>query len=129
MSYHKKIEEQIEARFSPVSRTTVLDFQQINQAMDRARVMRAQQAGVIARAVVKAARGLFAGLLERARQRQAMAHLNGMDDHLLRDIGLTRGEINAAVLRGKADDARIRQESQLVSVDVALVERSLKHAA
>ncbi len=38
---------------------------------------------------------IITSLIERSRRQRAYASLRQLDDHLLRDIGLTRGEIGA----------------------------------
>ena len=42
--------------------------------------------------------GLFSSLFERSSKRRAYADLLKLDDHLLRDIGLTRADIKAAMI-------------------------------
>jgi uncharacterized protein YjiS (DUF1127 family) len=44
---------------------------------------------------------MLAGLLERRRN---YARLSSLDDHMLKDIGLTRGGIDAAIRNGRARD-------------------------
>jgi len=133
MSYQKKLEQRIEAGFSAPTRVTVLDFHEINKAMERAHVMRSEQAGVLARALVRAIGGavgkLFAGIRQRMQQRQAMAYLRSMDDRLLQDIGLSRAEINAAILHGHSKDSRQVQAGGAISGQGDVVMTSLKHAA
>jgi len=46
---------------------------------------------------------LIAGLIVRRAERQAQRHLQALPDYLLRDIGLSRSEINRAVLFGRQD--------------------------
>ncbi len=41
-------------------------------------------------------------------RRKVMGHLAGFDDHLLRDIGLTRGDIDAVMYRSLRDDPTLR---------------------
>lgn len=65
-------------------------------------VGRTSIAGVAADAVMAALRALLA----RRRESRAIAHLESLNDHHLRDIGITRSEV-ALVVRG-ADIDRLR---------------------
>jgi uncharacterized protein YjiS (DUF1127 family) len=42
-----------------------------------------------------------ARLLRRGQQRKALSDLVQLDDHLLRDIGLSRAEVNGAISSGR----------------------------
>ena len=61
--------------------------------------------------LVAAARWLAAGLAKELAARRAMRSLASLDDRMLRDIGLERGQIDHAVRQGRQaakrlDDAR-----------------------
>jgi uncharacterized protein YjiS (DUF1127 family) len=48
---------------------------------------------------------LLASLLQRSERRRTYADLLKLDDHLLRDIGLTRGDLRQ-MIRGRAAPSR-----------------------
>lgn len=134
MSYHKEIKRQEGTAMSPTYQARVLDHSEIQAAMIRARAMRAEQAGVIARevaALVKSGfNALFGGLIERRRQNRAIAFLNGMSDRDLRDIGLSRAEIALAVKHGLSADSRRRAPVAITErFDDIAVEAAVRHAA
>ncbi len=62
------------------------------------------QAGVWLRRIGAAiASGLYTAIME-SRYRHAARQLQMLDDHMLRDIGITRGEINSVVRHGRSID-------------------------
>ncbi len=44
---------------------------------------------------------ILATMRRRLRQREAMRHLSSLDDHLLADLGISRGEIAGVVQHGR----------------------------
>lgn len=62
-----------------------------------ARHERAEVVASIAHAVIRGVAGLFTGVAASFRRRAAFDELNGLDDRMLRDMGLSRGELWAAV--------------------------------
>ena len=52
--------------------------------------------------VVRTAGSMLGFLVEAYRAQRDARHLMGLNDHLLRDVGISRGEIDAAVGRGEA---------------------------
>lgn len=135
MSYHKKIKPQHgEALSTPAAKVNGLDVAEIHAAIDRAHVLRAEQAGVLVKGLARAVRTvfykLFGGFIATAKQRRAMAYLNGMSDHDLRDIGLSRAEIANAVVNGPSTDSlRARTQSRRTVSEHAVAEASVRHAA
>jgi uncharacterized protein YjiS (DUF1127 family) len=51
--------------------------------------------------------GMLSSLLQRSARRNAYINLLHLDDHLLRDIGLSRGDVHQ-MLRGRAAPSRAR---------------------
>ncbi len=62
----------------------------------------AAAAGVIA----GASRGIWTATVRWSDRRRAAAHLRGLDDAFLRDIGLHRSEIDSVVYYGRSDGSR-----------------------
>jgi uncharacterized protein YjiS (DUF1127 family) len=54
----------------------------------------------------RAIRDLFRGIYDWMRRRAAIARLRRLDDRMLKDIGINRGEIESAVLGFPADRTR-----------------------
>jgi len=63
----------------------------------RARIERAKAIADTFRAIKRGVASLFAGLADARRRRAAYAELNSLDDRMLRDMGLSRGELWSAV--------------------------------
>jgi uncharacterized protein YjiS (DUF1127 family) len=70
----------------------------------RSRVPRQRPATIFDASLAVAARGLawlIAGIANELRLRRDMRQLAAMDDHMLKDIGLRRGEIEYCVRYGR----------------------------
>lgn len=80
------------SRLAPLSAAEI----EIYARHQRAAVFGEFVAEVIARAT-RAAKTLFQAVKATAKRHQAIAELNALDDAMLRDIGLNRAEIPAAV--------------------------------
>lgn len=51
--------------------------------------------------------GILSSLFQRTSRRQAYVNLLHLDDHLLRDIGLSRGDVHQ-MMRGRTAPSRAR---------------------
>lgn len=71
--------------------------QEMAEHLMRARIERAKAVADMFRAIGRGVKSLFAGLADARRRRAAYAELNGLDDRMLRDMGLSRGELWSAV--------------------------------
>lgn len=78
--------------------------EELSYRLALARHERAEAVASMAHAVIRGVAGLFKGVAESFRRRAAYDELNGLDDRMLRDMGLNRGELWAAV------DGSARQE-------------------
>ncbi len=76
---------------------TITDAQPWPYRIERSSALPADRPGFLA----GVARTAYAALRE-YRERRAMRHLAALSDHMLRDIGLSRGEIERAVRTGRA---------------------------
>ncbi len=65
----------------------------------------------LGRTVVNAVRSLAKRLAEAHRRRAAMRELQGFDDRILADIGISRSQIAAAVLVGRPPDEAPKEPS------------------
>jgi len=107
----------------------------IQDLMERARQERADAmartgyrlvSGVIdvadatSRVLLKAARGIIAGLRQWRERREATRSLLLLDDRMLKDVGLTRGEIWAAVHGRLPDRDAEAAPAQAAVPDIAL---------
>lgn len=133
MSYYKKIKPQTGEALSTPAKTGTADYREIRAAMARAHVMRAEQTTLMVKGLVAAVKtafeAVFAPFIKAAKQRRAIGYLNGMSDHDLRDIGLSRSEIVNAVVNGPAaDSVRSRKRVRPMITDPA-IDASVRHAA
>jgi len=78
--------------------------EELSYRLALARHERAEVVASIAHAAIRGVSRLFTGVAESFRRRAAYDELNGLDDRMLRDMGLNRGELWAAV------DGSARQE-------------------
>jgi uncharacterized protein YjiS (DUF1127 family) len=134
MSYHKEIKRQESGAFSSADQARVLSHEEIQAALLRARVMRSQEVAAMTRKAAAAVKAgfykLFGGLIERRKANRSIAYLNGLNDHDLRDMGLTRTEIVASVKHGpSADTLRGRKQAFADRCDDIAVEAAVRHAA
>lgn len=65
-----------------------------------------QQATPIAAIIGGAAFGAFGAVARAIRIRRDRAHLHELPDHLLRDIGISRSEIDSVTMFGGKDSSR-----------------------
>ena len=106
-----------------------IDSAEFDRRLALARQERAEAVAQMGRAVSGWVKGLFSGLAEAHRRRAAYAELNGLDDRMLRDLGLSRGELWAAV-DGMVDRAAPSNDNQVAATAaVAANENSPKHRA
>ncbi len=86
------------ARVQPIGAEGSVDF---HACRARAEAARAEQVAKLvsgaSRALTAGLAGLWRGYRAGQRKRAAIAQLAGLDDRMLRDIGLERGQIAAAV--------------------------------
>lgn len=87
-----------------------MDPAELEARLAEARRERAKVIAQAGRAVVNGIKGLFSGFGDSVRRRMAYDELYSLDDRMLRDIGLNRGELWAAVdgnvERGPSNDNR-----------------------
>jgi uncharacterized protein YjiS (DUF1127 family) len=108
-----------------------LDPAELEARLAQARRDQAAAVAELGRAVVNGFKGLFSGLGNSLRRRMAYEELYALDDRMLRDIGLNRGELWAAVEgrveRGPSNDNR-KVEAK-VAAGPAANENAPKHRA
>jgi uncharacterized protein YjiS (DUF1127 family) len=87
-----------------------MDPAEFEARLAAARKERAEVLAQIGRAIARGFKGLFAGVGGSLRRRAAYDELYALDDRMLRDIGLSRGQLWAAVEghveRGPSNDNR-----------------------
>lgn len=108
-----------------------LDSEEFERRLAQARLERAEAVAEMFAAIYRGVKGLFAGLAEGHKRREAYAELNSLDDRMLRDMGLSRGELWAAVDglsdRGPSNDNQVAAKPAKPAV--AANENSPKHRA
>jgi uncharacterized protein YjiS (DUF1127 family) len=96
-------------RLDPAQRAAVLHHALRRARVERSLAVRNMAAGLMAllRDGVSAAAQWWRSLKLRRRQRKTAAELSGLDDQVLRDIGVRRCEIVSLVTMGDNDDTRL----------------------
>ena len=74
-----------------------MDPAEFEARLTEARLERARAFAQAGRTIAGWVKGLFAGWVEAYRRRAAYDELNSLDDRMLRDLGLSRGELWSAV--------------------------------
>ena len=105
-----------------------IDASELDQRLMQARMERAEAVADMVIAVSRFVKGLFSGLVEGHKRRTAYAELNSLDDRMLRDMGLSRGELWAAV-DGLADRGPSNDNQVAATPAVAANENTAKHRA
>lgn len=135
MTFHQKVQHQVEDRFSPIEMTGTLTNKQIDAAIARGRRLRAEHAGMASVAVAKAVRAavgrVFGGIRRYLSERRAIDQLRAMDDRQLADIGISRESIAYAVHAGRGKDSRYAAAETGTKPEAAAAgsDIDLKHAA
>ncbi len=96
-------------RLGPAQRAAVMHHALRRARIERSRAVRAMATGLAALLRQSAAVAIrwYRTRALRRRQRMIADELRGMDDHLLRDIGVRRCEIVSLVTMGDKDDTRV----------------------
>jgi uncharacterized protein YjiS (DUF1127 family) len=101
---------QTESRTASIATRHGIDPVELDARLAQARRDQAAAVAQAGRAVINGIKGLFSGFGNSVRRRMAYDELYALDDRMLRDIGLTRGELWAAVEggieRGPSNDNR-----------------------
>lgn len=127
MTYQKKALRQIEEQFSPAISPIILDHDQIYAAINNAERMRAKQFVTLVAATWRGLGKLPAKIVAWNRRYNAAQALHRMDAHMLADIGLTRGDIEGAVLRGRVTDNVDMQANVIFVPEVASADIPVRH--
>ena len=101
---------------------------EFDRALAQARMERAEAVADMVIAVSRFVKRLFTGLVEGHKRRAAYAELNSLDDRMLRDMGLSRGELWAAV-DGLAERGPSNDNELAATPVVAANENRPKHRA
>jgi uncharacterized protein YjiS (DUF1127 family) len=135
MTYHKLVERQVEPAFTRDDQglkneiVATVSREDVEAAIAAAHKLRAEQARVVALAVVGGVKKLVNAVLGYFRMRKAAAQLRGMSDRQLADIGLSRAEIAAAVHYGRSADSRYAKVDTLAIGGTGKPVFDMKHAA
>jgi uncharacterized protein YjiS (DUF1127 family) len=99
-----------ETTIASTARRHGIDPVELEARLAQARRDQAAAVAQLGRSVIDGFKGLFAGFGNSLRRRMAYDELYALDDRMLRDIGLNRGELWAAVEggveRGPSNDNR-----------------------
>lgn len=127
MTYQRAKLRQTEAQYSPAFNMPVLDHDELAEAIKRAHYMRSQQFVAFAAAAKRGAGKLIAKIAAWNRRQRAAPALNRMSAHMLADIGLTRGEIESAVRRGRISHAADMQANATSVPETAPADIPVRH--
>lgn len=127
MTYQKQVLRQIEEQFSPAISPIILDHDQIFAAINNAERMRAEQFMAMIAATWRGLGTLPAKIIAWNRRYNAAQALHRMDAHMLADIGLTRGDIEGSVLRGRVTDNVDMQANVIFTPEVAPADIPVRH--
>lgn len=117
----RETERQAAARFG-------INSSEFDRRLAQARMEQAEAIADMVVGVSRFVKGLFTGLVDGHKRRAAYADLNSLDDRMLQDMGLSRGELWAAV-DGLADRGPSNDNQVAAAPAVAANENAPTHRA
>jgi uncharacterized protein YjiS (DUF1127 family) len=127
MTFQKQKLRQIEDQFSPAISPIILNHDQTFAAINSGERLRARQLVTLMAAIWRGLGNLPAKIVAWNRRQKAGQALHRMDAHMLADIGLTRGEIEGSVLRGRVTDSVDMQANLIYVPEAAPIDIPVRH--